>query len=61
MAALSYSLAPTFNRSSHNQLEKEQHHIGLTGNKRLDIAAETNLRKSNLMNSALNQMMINPT
>lgn len=54
MAALSYSLAPTFNRTSINQLEREQHHIGLTGNKRLDINAETNLRRSNLANAGLN-------
>ncbi len=54
MAALSYSLAPTFNRSSINQLDKEQHHIGLTGNKKLDIAAESSLRKSHLMNAGLN-------
>jgi len=30
MAALSYSLAPTFNRASVNNLERDQHHMGLS-------------------------------
>jgi hypothetical protein len=61
MAALSYSLAPTFNRTSPAHLDRDQHHIGLSQNKRLDIGAETSLRKSHLANAGLSQMIINPT
>jgi hypothetical protein len=30
MAALSYSLAPEFSRSTQNQMQREQHHIGFS-------------------------------
>ena len=61
MAALSYSLAPEFSRSTQNQLQREQHHIGFTGNKALDVNSEKQLSKGLLMNAGMHTMLINPT
>ncbi len=61
MAALSYSLAPEFARSTQNQMQREQHHIGFSGNKALDVNSEKQLSKGLLRNAGLHTMIINPT